>query len=130
MIQTELFQGNQIYTVVLSKMLNSFPSMSLSIHSTVKQKIDKINSLLTCLRRVHFRGRAAGFLSCRWTFYRLELCVKQFQHLADNTVCGLNLFNIFQLYLGTNTILAPADPEGVRSNPSPCPCFNYHMKLK
>ena len=34
-------------------------------HSTVKQKyiyINKINSLLTCLRRVHSRGMAAGFL--------------------------------------------------------------------
>ena len=29
--QPELFQGNQTYIVVLSIMLNSFPSMSLSI---------------------------------------------------------------------------------------------------
>ena len=40
----KLFQGNQIYTVVISIMLNSFLLMSLSIHSTVKQNIDKINS--------------------------------------------------------------------------------------
>ena len=45
MIQTELFQGNKIYTVVLSILLNCFPSMSLSIRSTVKQKVDTINSL-------------------------------------------------------------------------------------
>ena len=31
----------------LSIMLNIFPSMSLSIGSTVKQKVDRINSLLT-----------------------------------------------------------------------------------
>ena len=41
-IQTELFQRNQIYTAVLATMLNSFPSMSLSI---VKQNVDRINSL-------------------------------------------------------------------------------------
>ena len=35
MIQTELFQRNQIYTAVLSAMMKSFPSMSLSIRSTV-----------------------------------------------------------------------------------------------
>ena len=42
MIEAELFQGNQIHTVVPSIMLNSFPSMSLSIHSTVKQKVDQL----------------------------------------------------------------------------------------
>ena len=52
----EVFQGNQIYTVVLSVMLNSFPSLSLSTRSTVQQKVAKINSLLTCLCLVHFRG--------------------------------------------------------------------------
>ena len=36
--------------------------MSLST-STVEQKVDRINSLLTCLRQVHFRGMTAGFLS-------------------------------------------------------------------
>ena len=65
MIQAELFQGNQIYKVVLSIMLNSFPSMSFSI--SVKQKVDEINSNLTCLRRLHFRGMAAGLLSCSWS---------------------------------------------------------------
>ena len=63
LIQAELIHGNQIYTVVLSIMLNRFRLMRLSIRSTVKQKVDKINSLLTCLRRVHFRGTGAGFLS-------------------------------------------------------------------
>ena len=40
--------------------VEQFSSMSLSIHSTVQQKIDKISSLLTCLRRVHYRRMAAG----------------------------------------------------------------------
>ena len=60
-IQAVLFQGNQIYIVVLSIMLNSFSTMSLSIHSSVKQNIDCLNPLLTCLRRVHFRGLNVGF---------------------------------------------------------------------
>ena len=38
MIQTELIQGNQIYTVVLTIILNIFQSMSLSVNSTVEQK--------------------------------------------------------------------------------------------
>ena len=38
-----------------------FPSMSLLKRSTVKQKVDTINSLLTCLSRVHFRGMTTGF---------------------------------------------------------------------
>ena len=54
----------------LSIMLNSFPWMSLSIFSTVSQKVDKINALLTCLRPVHFCGMVAGFLSCPRIFYR------------------------------------------------------------
>ena len=41
---------NQIYTVVLSVMLNSFTSMSLSKRSTVKPKVDK-NELTFDLRR-------------------------------------------------------------------------------
>ena len=68
MIQAELFQGNQICKVVLSIMLNSFPSMSLSI--VVEQKVDQYNSLLICLRHLHFYGMAAGFLSYHWIFYR------------------------------------------------------------
>ena len=42
-IQAELFQGDQTYTVVLPIILNStaFPSISLSIRSTVQQKVDK-----------------------------------------------------------------------------------------
>ena len=40
-----MFLGNRMYTVVILKMPNSFPSMSLSILSTVKQK--KINDSLT-----------------------------------------------------------------------------------
>ena len=35
-------------------------------------KIDKINSLLTCLCRVHVRGITVGFLSCCWTFIALH----------------------------------------------------------
>ena len=31
-------------------MLNSFPSMSLSNRSTVKQKVDKTSSLLICMQ--------------------------------------------------------------------------------
>ena len=68
----ELFQGNQIYTVVLSIMLNSFPLVSLSIRSTVKQKEDEINSLLTYLRCVHFGGMTFGFLSYHWIFIALH----------------------------------------------------------
>ena len=37
MVQAELFQGNHINTVALSIMLNSFPSISLSVCSTIKQ---------------------------------------------------------------------------------------------
>ena len=52
--------------------VEQFPPMSLSIHSTVKQTIDKINSLLTCLRRARaFSRNGRWILSCRWTFYRL-----------------------------------------------------------
>ena len=48
MIQAELFQGNLKHIVVLSIMLNRFPSMSFSLRSTVKQKEKKIKSRLTC----------------------------------------------------------------------------------
>ena len=58
-------------TVVLSIMLNSFPSMSLSIHSIVKQKEDKINLNLACLRHVHFHGITAVFFIMPLDFYRL-----------------------------------------------------------
>ena len=72
MIQADLFQGNQIYTVVVSIILYSFPSMSLSIRSTVKQKEDKINSFLTCLCRVHFRRMAAEFYHSAGRFIALH----------------------------------------------------------
>ena len=71
MIQAELFQGNLIYTIDLSTMLNNFPSMSLLIHSTVQQKVGK-NAFLTSLRHMHFRGMTAGFLSCHWNFIALH----------------------------------------------------------
>ena len=51
MIQAELFQGNQTYTVVISIILNSFPSMPSLIRSTVQQK------------KRDFRGMTVGFLS-------------------------------------------------------------------
>ena len=79
MIQAELFQDNQIYTVVLSIMLDSFPLMSLSICSTVKQNVDKINSLLTCLRCVHFHRMIVVFLSSHWIFIALH-CVKHLRN--------------------------------------------------
>ena len=44
--------------------------MSLSMRSTVKQKVDKIKSLLTCLLLVHFRGMTIGFYHAV-AFYRL-----------------------------------------------------------
>ena len=50
-----------IHSEVLSLMLKSFPSTFLSIRSTVQQKVDKINSLLICLRGMHFLGMAARF---------------------------------------------------------------------
>ena len=66
--QAELFQGNQ------SSFNNAeqFPLMSLSIRSTVKQKVDKIYSLLTCLCCVHFRGMTVVILQViLLDFYRL-----------------------------------------------------------
>ena len=56
MVNEELFQGNQIYTVVLSIMLNNFSSMYPSIRSTVKQKVDKINKRLTFTSRALLLG--------------------------------------------------------------------------
>ena len=42
----------------------------VSIDVFFNTEVDEINSLLTCLCSVHFRGMAAGFLSCRLGFYR------------------------------------------------------------
>ena len=50
-----------------------FPSMSLSIRSSVRKKVYKINSLLTSSRRVHFcKGMTIGFLSYLWTFIAIH----------------------------------------------------------
>ena len=49
--------------------------------------VGNISSLLTCLRRVNFRGMAAGSLSCRWIFialHRVRLNIGQFCNLAFN----------------------------------------------
>ena len=87
MIQAEQFQGNQIYTVVLSIMLNSFPSMSLSLCSTVKQKVDKINSITfeLCIFRAFLRNG-------RWIF------IKPLDFFALHSVNKYNdfAFNSFQ----------------------------------
>ena len=55
---------------------------SCPFHNTEQFSIDvffnssyikaKINSLLTCLCRVHFLGMATRFLSCRWIFIALH----------------------------------------------------------
>ena len=50
--------------------LKSFPSVSLLI--SVKQNVDKINSILTCLRRLHFRGMAAGFYHVAGFFIAMQ----------------------------------------------------------
>ena len=65
------------YTVFLSIMLNSSFNTFYG-----KEKDDKINSLLTCLRRVHFRGMAAGFLCGRWIFIILHssVCYTSFEN--------------------------------------------------
>ena len=41
-----------------------------NVHSSAKEY--SISSLLTCLRRVHFRGMTVGFVSCHWTCIALN----------------------------------------------------------
>ena len=48
--------------------------MSFLIHSTVQQKVDEINSLLTCLLRMHFQGMTIEFLSAVGHLSPIALC--------------------------------------------------------
>ena len=56
--------------------------MSLSVRSTVKQKLDKINSLLTCLCYVDFCGMTAGLLSCHWIFIALHSVLLEYDIIS------------------------------------------------
>ena len=61
------------------KIGNEYPHTLISCF--LKQKVDKINSLLTCLRHMYFRGMTAGFLSSHWIFFAL--------HSVILRACGL-----------------------------------------
>ena len=103
-IQTELFQGKLTCTLVLSITLNSFQSTSISIRLTIQQKVDKINSFLTCLPHVPFRGMAAGFLSCRWIFIALHSVKIPCSHFPSDK---LFLFFVFVFSLLLMLLLLP-----------------------
>ena len=55
-------QCRRVVSRSVDELSRKMVSTRCPIRSTVKQKVDKINSLLTCL---HFRGK-----SCRFDFYR------------------------------------------------------------
>ena len=64
MILAELFQGNQIY----SGYFNNAELFSIDVsfnkfYSNVAKSSQNLNSLLTCLCHMHFRGMTVVFLS-------------------------------------------------------------------
>ena len=65
--QAELFQGNQIYTVVLSITLNSFFT---AFYGMIK--IYKMYSPVTCLRHAQIHGMTTGHVSFHWTCIALH----------------------------------------------------------